>query len=160
MIRKFMISGLLFVFFTGTSAFSQNTQNTQNIQTSQNTQNLQTELPKDNTKDILSFEKRFKAVDESIKYLKTNNIDSNDIITAYTEAESLFHEIKSSTELKDYDMAVKFLSHNLSVLEEKSSERVSLAKRMNLMYIVMVAMGFCIIAGLSIYSIYMYSRRK
>lgn len=137
-----MISGLLFVFFTGTPLLSQN------------------ELPQNLENDFSSIEKRFKTVDESINYLKTKNIDINDIITLYTEAESLFREVKYASELKDYDMSVRFLSHKISILEEKSLERVSLAKRMDLMYILMVSMGAAIIVIMSLYSIYMYSRRK
>lgn len=142
MIRKFMISGLLFIFFTGTPLLSQN------------------ELPDTIEKDFSTFEKRFKAIDESINYLKSKNVDSNDIITMYAEAESLFREVKYASELKDYDMTVRFLSHKISILEEKSLERVSLAKRMDLMYILMVSMGGVIVVFMSIYSIYMYSRRK
>ena len=141
MIRKFMISGFLFIFFTGSILFSQDEQ----IK---------------NANDIASFEKRFKAVDESMNYLKIKNVDSNDIITLYTDAESLFRELKYASELKDYDMTLRFLSHKLTILEEKSLERVALAKRMDLIYILMVAFGTFIIIIMSGYSIYMYSRRK
>lgn len=142
MIRKLIVSGLLFVFFTGTPLLSQN------------------EMPQNTENDFSSIEKRFKTIDDSINYLKTKNIDINDIITIYTEAESLFREVKYTSELKDYDMSVRFLSHKISILEEKSLERVSLAKRMDLMYILMVSMGAAIIVIMSLYSIYMYSRRK
>jgi len=141
MIRKFMISGFLFIFFTGSLLFSQE------------------DLVK-NAGDIASFEKRFKAVDESMNYLKAKNVDNNDIITLYTDAESLFREIKYASELKDYDMTIRFLSHKLTILEEKSLERVALAKRMDLIYILMVGFGAIIIMIMSGYSIYMYSRRK
>lgn len=141
MIRKFMISGLLFVFFTGSMLSAQ-------------------EDPAKTSGDISSFEKRFKLIDESMNYLKTKNVDSNDIITLYTDAESLFREVKYASELKDYDMTLRFLSHKLSILEEKSLERVALAKRMDLIYILMVAFGTVIILIMSGYSIYMYSRRK
>ncbi len=141
MIRKFMISGLLFILFTGNYLSAQND-------------------PVKNADDISAFEKRFKAVDESMNYLKAENVDSNDIITLYTESESLFREIKYASELKDYDMTIRFLSHKLSILEEKSLERVALAKRMDLIYILMVGFGTVIILVMSGYSIYMYSRRK
>jgi len=141
MIRKFIISGLLFIFFAGTLLFSQSELN-------------------NNANDIILFEKRFKAVDESLNYLKSKNIDSNDIITIYAEAESLFREVKYASELKDYDMTIRFLSQKLLILEEKSLERVSLARRMDLMYILMVSMGIGVIIVMSLYSIYMYSRRK
>lgn len=141
MIRKFMISGLLFILFTGNFLSAQND-------------------PVKNLDDISIFEKRFKAVDESMNYLKAENVDSNDIITLYTESESLFREVKYASELKDYDMTIKFLSHKLSILEEKSLERVALAKRMDLIYILMVGFGTGIIIVMSGYSIYMYSRRK
>ncbi len=141
MIRKFMISGFLFIFFTGSLLFSQ-------------------EDPAKNAGDIASFEKRFKAVDESMNYLKAKNVDNNDIITLYTDAESLFRELKYASELKDYDMTIRFLSHKLTILEEKSLERVGLAKRMDLIYILMVGFGAVIIVIMSGYSIYMYSRRK
>lgn len=141
MIRKFMISGLLFILFTGNYLYAQND-------------------PVKNADDISAFEKRFKAVDESMNYLKAENVDSNDIITLYTESESLFREVKYASELKDYDMTIRFLSHKLSILEEKSLERVALAKRMDLIYILMVGFGTVIILVMSGYSIYMYSRRK
>ena len=141
MIRKFMISGLLFILFSGNYLSAQND-------------------PVKNADDISAFEKRFKAVDESMNYLKAENVDSNDIITLYTESESLFREVKYASELKDYDMTIRFLSHKLSILEEKSSERVALAKRMDLIYILMVGFGTVIILVMSGYSIYMYSRRK
>jgi len=142
MLRKFIISGIMFVFFAGTSLFAEN------------------ELLKNNINDISSIEKRFKAIDTSMAYLKNKNVDINDIITLYTESESMFREVKYTSELKDYDMTLKFLSHRLAILEEKTLERVSLAKRMDLMYILMVGMGMVIIVGMSLYSIYMYSRRK
>lgn len=141
MIRKFMISGLLFVLFTGNFLSAQND-------------------PIKNTDDILTFEKRLKGIDESLNYLRAKNVDSNDIITLYTESESLFREIKYSSELKDYDMTIKFLSYKLLILEEKSLERVSLAKRVDLIYILMLVFGTVIVLVMSGYSIYMYSRRK
>ena len=149
MIRKLIILWFLFIFLAGVQAYPQN--------------EPVNKVSADNASAvILSFEKRFKAVDESMLYLKNNNIDSNDIITLYTDAESLFREVKYTSELKekDYDLAMKFLSSKISVLEEKSTERVLFAKRMNLMYILMVAMGLTIIILMSFYSIYMYSRRK
>jgi len=142
MIRKFVFSGLLFFCFNGILLFSQNAALTGSAD------------------DISAFEKRFKAIDQSMAYLKNKNIDSNDIITIYTDAESLFREVKYTSELKDYDMTIKFLSDKLSVLEEKSLDRVSLAKRMDLIYIIMVGMGLIIITLMSFYSIYTYSRRK
>jgi hypothetical protein len=142
MLRKFIILLILSVFFAGTSLFAENG------------------LLKNNINDISSIEKRFKAIDASMAYLKNKNVDINDIITLYTESESMFREVKYTSELKDYDMTLKFLSHRLSILEEKTLERVSLAKRMDLMYILMVGMGMVIIVGMSVYSIYMYSRRK
>jgi hypothetical protein len=141
MIRKFMISGLLFILLTGNFLYAQND-------------------PVKSADDISAFEQRFKAVDESMNYLRVKNIDSNDIITIYTEAESLFREVKYASELKDYDMTIRFLTHKLSILEEKSLERVALAKRMDLIYILMVGFGTVIIIIMSGYSIYMYSRRK
>ncbi len=140
--RKFIISGLLFILLTGTSLFSQN------------------DPVKNDTVDISSFEKKFKSIEQSMSFLKSKNIEYNDIITIYTEAESLFREVKYTSELKDQDMALRFLAHKLSILEEKTLERVSLAKRMDLMYILMVVMGFIIVGVMSFYSIYMYSRRK
>ncbi len=145
MIRKLMIYGLLFIFFIGIPLFSQT---------------AQTELPQNIENDFSSIEKKFKAIDESISYLKTKSIDINDILTLYSEAESLFREVKYASELKDYDMSVRFLNHKISILEEKSLDRVSLAKRMDLMYILMVSMGAAIVIIMSVYSIYMYSRRK
>ncbi len=141
MIRKFMISGLLFILFTGNYLLAQN----ESVKYAD---------------DILTFERRLKAVDGSMNYLRVKNVDSNDITTLYTESESLFREIKYTSELKDYDMAIRFLSHKLSILEEKSLERVALAKRMDLIYILMVGFGTVIIIVMSGYSIYMYSRRK
>ena len=145
MLRKLMFYGLLFIFFMGTPLLSQTSQ---------------TEFPQNIENDFSSIEKKFKAIDESVNYLKTKNIDINDILTLYAEAESLFREVKYASELKDYDMSVRFLNHKISILEEKSLDRVSLAKRMDLMYILMVSMGVAIIVIMSLYSIYMYSRRK
>ena len=142
MIRRLMISGFLFIFLTGIPLFSQ------------------AEQVRNNANDISTFEKRFKAVDESMKFLKNKNIDNNDLITLYTDTEALLRDIKYASEIKDYDLTVKFLSHKLSILEDKSLERVSLVKRMDLMYMLMVIMGMTIIIGMSIFSIYMYSRRK
>lgn len=138
MIRKFMIIVLMSVFFSGIPILSQGVI----------------------SNDIQSFEKRLKAVDESINYLKNKNIDINDILTEYAEAERLFREVKYTSELKDYDMTIRFLSQKTSFLEEKTLERVSLAKRMDLMYILMVSMGLIIILAMALYSIYKYSRRK
>ncbi len=140
--RKLIISALFCIFFAGVSLFSQS------------------EPSKGGIIDISSFEKRFKVIDESMNYLKTKNIEYNDIITMYTEAESLLREMKYTSELKDPDMALRFLSNKLSILEQKTLERVSLAKRMDFMYILMVALGILIIGIMSYYSIYMYSRRK
>ena len=138
MIRKFMIIVLMSVFFSGIPILSQGVI----------------------SNDIQSFEKRLKAVDESINYLKNKNIDINDILTEYAETERLFREVKYTSELKDYDMTIRFLSQKTSFLEEKTLERVSLAKRMDLMYILMVSMGLIIILAMALYSIYKYSRRK
>ncbi len=95
-----------------------------------------------------------------MNFLNSKNIDHNDIIILYGEAESLLKEIKSNPELKDYDMTLKLLSNRISLLEEKSVERVSLVKRMDFMYNLMVGLGLAVIVLMSSYSIYMYSRRK
>jgi len=139
---KIIISGFLLIFFIGAPLFPQD------------------EPVRNTAKDISLFEKRFKNINESMNYLKDKNIDRNDIIAVYNDAESLFKEVKYAPELKDYDMTVKFLSDKLTELEEKSLERVSLVKRMDFLYNLMVSLGLAIIVIMSSYSIYMYSRRK
>lgn len=152
--RKLIISAFFLTVFIVSPLFSEKAQKTpvQQIQ--------QEELPKDTARDISPFEKRFKNINQSISYLKDNNIDYSDITAIYSEAESLLKDIKNNSDFKDYDMTIKFLSGKISILEEKTADRVSLAKRMNFLYIVMVSMGLGIIVVISLYSIYLYSRRK
>jgi cell division protein FtsL len=140
--KKFMILLILFISFSGTALFSQN------------------EFLKNYEGEISELESRFRNITESLDYLKKKNVDSNDIITMYTETESLFRELKLVSELKDYDIINRFLQHRLTALEEKTLERVSLAKRMDFIYIIMVTMGSVAIIVMSVYSVYMYSRRK
>lgn len=144
--KFFLISGLLLVLFTVAPLSSQ--------------EESRTEPVRDISKEISLFEKKFKSINESMNFLNSKNIDHNDIIILYGEAESLLKEIKSNPELKDYDMTLKLLSNRISLLEEKSVERVSLVKRMDFMYNLMVGLGLAVIVLMSSYSIYMYSRRK
>ena len=142
MVRKILIS-VLILLSPGIAVFSQK------------------EISAEYSGQISSLEKRFKAIDGSMNYLKKNNVDQNNIIKIYSEAESLFRDIKETPEqIKDYDMALKFLSQKLSVIEEKSAERISFAGRTGFMYIVMIATGSGIILFMMIYSIIMYVRRK
>lgn len=140
--RTLIISGFLLVFFIGAPVFSQD------------------EPVRNSVKDISLFEKRFKSINEKMNYLKDKNIDYNDIIIIYNDAESMLKELKSGSELKDYDMTINFLSSKLSILEEKSHERVSLIKRMDFIYNLMTGLGLVIVVVMSSYSIYMYTRRK
>lgn len=142
MIKKVLIAGFLSLFCAVTPLFPQN------------------DVLIDNTADISSFEKRFKAIDETVLYLKKHNIDISDITPIYSEAEALFREIRYPSSLKDYNMASKFLSEKLTIVEEKSSDKVSFSKSMNIIYILMLTMGCSIVIVMTIYSAYMYSRRK
>jgi len=140
--RKLMIFVFFFISFTGVSLYSQN------------------EIITSNTIDFSEFEKKLKLIDEKMAYLKNNSIESNDIITLYKEADSLYQGLKNGGENRDSDQAQKFLSYKLSVLEEKSTERISFARSMDIIYILMTGMGLAIVIIMSIYSGYMYSRRK
>ena len=115
----------------------------------------------DYSSQILTFEKKFKTIDQSIDYLKKNNMEIAEINIAYEDAGNLFKEIKDNPDsLKDYDMALMLLQAKVSMLEEKISGKISFAGRSAFMYIVMVATGIGIILFMVIYLILMYFRRK
>lgn len=150
MIKKHIFSCLLLVFIIGVPIFPQN-------QTPVDNTTTKTALNQD---ELSSIEKRFKSIDESIVYLKKKNVDINDIITMYADAENMLKELKYNSELKDYYMTLRYLADKLSIIDEKTSERLTLAKRMNLIYILMVGMGLSIVLIMGLYSIYMYLGRK
>jgi hypothetical protein len=142
MIRKCIISGFIVILLSGISLFSQ-------------------DIADDGSDKVFSaFEERFKAVEKSLSYLKEKNMDSEDISSLYAEAEGFLKDLKQNTVQAEQESGRKFLSHLLSVIEEKSFERVVLAKRMDTLYIIMVSLGIIIIAGMSIYSVFMYMRRR
>lgn len=142
MARKFIILSIIFML-QGITAFSQN------------------ENTPDYSAQILSLEKKFKVLNESIAYLKNKNMDTADISKTYAEAGNLFKDIKDNPDsLRDYDMALQLLSVKISTLEEKTADKISFARRTAFMYIVMVTAGAGIILFMVIYSILMYLRRK
>lgn len=142
MVRKCLVLFIVFLL-QGLTAFTQD------------------ENSNDYSAQILTLEKKFRVLDESIAYLKKNNMEIADIDRIHTEAGGLFREIKDNPDaFKDYDMALQLLSVKVAVLEEKTAERISFARRSAFMYIVMVVAGAGILLFMIIYSVSMYIRRK
>lgn len=150
MIRKLIFPCFILIFITVNPLFPQN----------QNPSDSSTAVVTGGHDELSEIEKRFKSIDETVVYLKNKNVDISDINAMYSDAENLFKELKYNAEIKDYYMTLKFLTEKLSVIEEKSSQRVTFARRMNVIYILMVVMGLSIVVIMGGYSIYMYLRRK
>ena len=117
--------------------------------------------PADYSSQILSLEKKFRTIDQSFEYLKKNNAELGDLSKIREDALNLFKEIKDNPDsLKDYDMALQLLDARVSILEEKSAEKISFVRRSAFMYIIMAIAGTGIILFMVIYLILMYLRRK
>jgi uncharacterized protein YoxC len=115
----------------------------------------------DYSSQILTFEKKFKTINQSLDYLQKKNMEISDLNKAAEDAETLFKQIKDDPDsLKDYDMALQLLGAKVSSLEEKISGKISFAGRSAFMYIAIVAAGIGIITFMVIYLIIMYFRRK
>ena len=143
MARKIIIILFILSLTTGINIFARNDNST------------------DYSSQILTFEKKFRSINQSIDYLKKNNMETADISKIYTDAGNLFKEIKDNPDsLKDYDMALQLLTEKISALEEKTAEKIAFARRTAFMYIIMVAAGLGIILFMVIYSVLMYFRRK
>ena len=104
---------------------------------------------------------QFRTIDQSFEYLKKNNAELGDLSKIREDALNLFKEIKDNPDsLKDYDMALQLLDARVSILEEKSAEKISFVRRSAFMYIIMAIAGTGIILFMVIYLILMYLRRK
>lgn len=110
--------------------------------------------------DIASFEKKFREIDVYMNFFKEKMVEHDDIILLYTEAERQFRDLKTSPDISDIKLAKEYLNTKIDILDNKAKQKVSYIKRMELMYQTMVIMGLGIIVYMSIYSIYMYIRRK
>ncbi len=125
-------------------------------------------VPKDETpppqtlsaEEIASFEKKFREIDGYMNFLKEKMVEHDDIILLYTDAERLFRDLKTSPDISDIKIAKEYLNTKIDILDNRAKQKVSYIKRMELMYQSMVIMGLGIIIYMSIYSIYMYIRRK
>lgn len=95
-----------------------------------------------------------------VKYMMQNDIETADLIPMLKENEKIFDSLKSSTDIKDPFTVKDMLLLKLSILESRAQDRISLHRRMNLMYQIMVVSGMLLIVLMIVYSIYMYSKRK
>ncbi|HPG52659.1 MAG TPA: hypothetical protein PLL11_18940, partial [Spirochaetota bacterium] len=61
---------------------------------------------------------------------------------------------------EDMETTQRIIMLEIASLDEETTTKVSSLQRMDLLYLVMLGFGLAIIAGVSIYSAVMYSRRK
>jgi len=110
--------------------------------------------------EISAFEKKFKEIDVYMNFFREKMVEHDDIIKAYTDAERLFRDLKTSPDISDINLAREHLNTRIDILEGKAKQKVSYIKRMDFMYQTMVVLGLVIIIFMAVYSIYMYIRRK
>lgn len=103
---------------------------------------------------------KLSAAQNLVKSMIQDEIDTSDLIPLLKESEKTFYFLKSSPDIKDPVALKDMLLARLASLEVKAQERITLHKRMNLLYQIMVVSGMIVIIVMIIYSIYMFSRRK
>jgi|GEM_PF-660465 hypothetical protein len=111
-------------------------------------------------KDSALIASKLAASQNLIKSMMQDDIETADFIPELKEAEKIFDSLKSSTEIKDPVAVKDMLLAKLEILDIKAQDRISLHKRMDLLYQFMVISGIIVGILILIYSIYMYSRRK
>jgi len=108
---------------------------------------------------LMEVDKKFKAVQGHIDYLKGKHAPLGSVVDDFKKTRNMYIRLihqSSKDDVKSYMSILEFGTKNL---EGESNLKVSLIKRLDLLYIIMVTFGISIIAIFCIYALYMYSKR-
>jgi len=118
------------------------------------------EYSRDIVKLIGEIDRGIDRIDGNINFLLDKHADVKDLQDRLNNSRHLFHQMVHVFSREDMETTKRILELEIASLDGESKTKVASIQRMDLLYLGMLVFGLAIIAGVSIYSAVMYSRRK
>ena len=121
-----------------------------------------------------SLEDRFQVLENSITSLKSRSIDIEDLEERFIKVKQAYEVHRDNYSnvaipnnltrrkafLKEMNLSHRVISLSLDNLETVASIKVGTVNRLEILYLLMVVLGLVVIIGVTVYTIWMYARRK
>lgn len=120
--------------------------------------------PADYSRDIVKLigeiDRGIGRIDKNIAFLTEKRADVMDLQGRLNDTRHLFHQMVHVFSREEMETTKRIVMLEIASLEGESMAKVSSLQRMDMLYLVMLTVGLAIIAGVSVYTAVMYSRRK
>lgn len=120
--------------------------------------------PADYARDIVKLigeiDRGIGRIDGNLAVLADKRADVKSLQNRLGNTRHLFHQMVHVFSREDMETTQRIITLEIASLEEETTTKVSSLQRLDLLYLVMLGFGLAIVAGVSIYSAVMYSRRK
>lgn len=114
-------------------------------------------------KTLLSMEtveKKLDDVQKNVDYLISKNAESRDILAKLTDARNLYRQLAHVMSTREVHHTRKEIELQLDDLLEKSNSRVMIVKRLDIIYIVTIALSFMVVVVFMIFTVRTFSRSR
>jgi len=109
---------------------------------------------------INQIESKIAAVENNINYLNEKSVEVKFLGSKLSKTKHLFHQLVHVFSKQAMDSTKEIIQVRVDDLLNSSKSKVAISKRLDLLYIMMLAFGVIIVGGFSIYTILMFMRRK
>jgi hypothetical protein len=117
-----------------------------------------------NKEDMVSYvtgiNQRIESIDRHINYLVNKNADVEYLQNRHKKARQLFHQFVHVFSREDMESTKSVLDAEFTSLDADAGSKVTLARRLDILYITTFIFSLLIITGILIYAIIMYAKRK
>lgn len=115
---------------------------------------------RDIVKLIGNIDRGIGRIDDNLAILTDKNAEVKDLKGRLDNTRHLFHQMVHVFSREDMETTKRIVELEIASLDSETIAKVSSLQRMDLLYLAMLSFGLAILAGVSIYSGVMYSRRK
>ncbi len=109
---------------------------------------------------IFNLEKGINSIEKSIEMMEERSADVGDIKDGVRRTKQLYHQMVHVCSREDMQFTKKILELEVKSLKDRADLKLSTMGRLDFIYISTVVFCLLVTAGIGVYTIYMYSKRK
>lgn len=111
-------------------------------------------------KSITEIDTGIKDISNNLEYLRSKYVDIENLQERLDKARHLFHQLVHVFSSDEINYTKKIVELEIANLNSESKSRVTMARRLDFLYLTSLILGLIIVAGVLSYVIIMYSQRR
>jgi len=108
---------------------------------------------------ISNIERNIEDIEESLSYLNSRHIETGEADERHSELKSYFHQMVHVFSQQEIDFTKKLVELEIEYLDNDLKSRITVAKRLDLIYLLTASVSILIIIAFTVY-IALVTRRR